>query len=244
MRTWMMAASVAAVGLMAAGTAEAALFDFSKLKESNENGGSDPNDINNQNGPFEFTAFGVTVTVTASGGSDFVGVLDTTAGSAGTENDPDLTSPFDDVDDGDDVVDTAFGNALIVQESGSGVPDDNARGGTLSFSFSRAMSFDYVDLLDIEETTTIKLFDAGDAELASLSGEVVNNGLPNNGPNQWKRFDFDTGGVFKMTVDFGGSGAVGQFAAAVALPPAALALAFGLGGLGYAARRQRRSKAA
>jgi len=98
MRTWMMAASVAAVGLMAAGTAEAALFDFSKLKESNENGGSDPNDINNQNGPFEFTAFGVTVTVTASGGSDFVGVLDTTAGSAGTENDPDLTSPFDDVD--------------------------------------------------------------------------------------------------------------------------------------------------
>jgi len=221
----------AVLSVCVAGSADAALFDFNGLTAGTASSS------------LPITLGGITVTVTATGGAGTVGVLDTDS-DAGAANDPDLRSPFDDVDG--NLPSTSFGNALIVQEGGNAGPDDNAGGGTLTFTFSTPVTIGFVDLLDIEERSSITLSGAGTP--VTQIGSVDNSGYTNfsgggDGPNQFKRFTFDQSGVSTMTVIFGGSGAVGQFAAAIPVPAALPLLALGLGGLGYAARRQKRRAA-
>ena len=208
------------LSLLLATNANAALFDFSDFSA-----GTIAPSLSNS-----------VFSVTASGGIDEVGVLKTVAPSVGTANDPDLKSPFENVDNASDV--RAFGNALIIQDNKTGGPDDNAGGGNLTFTFVNAVTIDRVDLLDIEERSTIKLFDAENNLLAKLSGQVDNKGLPNDGPNQFKSFFFDTAGVSKMQVKLRGSGAVGEFTAQVPLPAGGLMLLSGLGGLAIYRRRR------
>jgi len=212
-----------AVSLVMATSASAALFDFKDLTA-----GTIAKNVSTPD-----------FSVTATGGINKVGVLKTLAPSVGTKNDPDLKSPFENVDNPKDV--RSFGNALIIQENKKGGPDDNARGGKLTFMFTSAVTINSVELLDIEERSKIELFDEDGGLLAKKFGKVDNAGLPKNGPNQFKSFFFDTSDVSKMVVSLKGSGAVGQFTAQVPLPAGGLLLLTGLGGLALH-RRRRASK--
>ena len=179
---------------------------------------------------------GLTGDVTATGGTSQAVVFDTDAPTGG---DLDLGSPFEDVDNPG--VFRGFGNALIVQENaGDPIVPDDAVGGTLTFAFDEFVTLNSISLLDVEEGTTVTLFDDIGGILASQSGGVTNSGLPGNGPNQFIEFVFNTSGVQSFTVDFEGSGAVGEFEAAVVPLPASLVLFLSaLAGLGFVSRFRR-----
>jgi len=197
----------AAFALLVAAPASAVTADFSPLTP----GALIPEntDVNLGDGVF--------ATITAGKGKKDrrAAVLDTdsTAASTGAGNDPDLFSPFQDVDG--NLPDTSFGNAVIVQEKGSSIPDDQAGGGFLEFVFATLVGITHVDLLDVEEGTTVELFDGTGGLLDTMTGGVNSSGLtglnPPTGPvNQFKRFAFAVDGVKTLLVTFEGSGAVGE----------------------------------
>ncbi|MEM8775327.1 MAG: VPLPA-CTERM sorting domain-containing protein [Pseudomonadota bacterium] len=185
-------------------------------------------------GAFDFGG-GLTGMLTATGGIGDAVIFDTNNVTGG---DFDLGSPVTNVDNAADV--RNFGNVLIVQEN-AGAPDD-AVGGTLTFVFDNPIILESIALLDVEEGTSI--FDE-DGQIAT--GGVDNSGLVNaagdgDGPNQFIEFTFTNESLTTLTVDFAGSGAVGEFRASVVPVPAALPLLIGgLGLMGYVGRRRKKS---
>ncbi len=95
------------------------------------------------------------------------------------------------------------GNAIIISEDNdSDDPDDNARGGTISFEFDEISDVSSVTLLDIEGTgTTIDLYDA--------DGELINT-IPvvGTGDNTAQDIEINATGVAFMDVNLHTSGAV------------------------------------
>ncbi len=95
------------------------------------------------------------------------------------------------------------GNAIIISEDNdSDDPDDNARGGTISFEFDEVSDVSTVTLLDIEGTgTSIDLYDA--------DGELINT-IPvvGTGDNTAQDIEINATGVAFMDVNLHTSGAV------------------------------------
>lgn len=95
------------------------------------------------------------------------------------------------------------GNVIIISEDNdSDDPDDNARGGTISFEFDEVSDVSTVTLLDIEGNgTTIDLYDA--------DGELINT-IPvvGTGDNTAQEVEINATGVAFMDVNLDTSGAV------------------------------------
>lgn len=183
---------------------------------------------------------GIVGDVTATGGILEAVIFDAAKPTGG---DYDLADPFEDVDNPGTF--ESFGKALIVQENaGNPIVADDAVGGTLSFAFDNLITLVDIALLDVEEGTIVSLFDAAGGLLATQTGGVDNSGFRNAAltrgtQNQFIRFDFNVTGVKRLLVDFNGSGAVGEFRAAVVpLPAPILLLLSGVAGLALIGRRR------
>lgn len=187
---------------------------------------------------FDFGA-GLTGRVSVVGGAGEARIFDTTPGSIGTlparrggGGDPDLAGPFRNVDDPLDI--REFGNALIIQERSSratAIPDDEARGGTITFTFDRPIDLMSLVLLDGEEDVFVTTGARRVGNAASSGDNLFDTIL----------FDGSARRISEFTVNFGGSGAIGEFEAISAIPlPATLPLALAaLAALGFIARRRR-----
>ena len=123
-------------------------------------------------------------------------------------------------------------------------PDDDARGGTLTFDFDRAVTVRSVDLFDLDqfrsgELATITLFGVGTS--ATVSGLDV-------GDSRSATVDLlalfpptHTSGVTRMEIAFSGSGGTNRLVYAVPEPTTLALIGAGLAGLGVAAGRRRAS---
>lgn len=92
----------------------------------------------------------------------------------------------------------AQGNVLIVQENNN-TPDD-ARGGSLTFTFDAPASVNSMTMLDIDENGT-------DIIVNMVSGTATIQ-VPNLGDNSLQTVPINLDGVLSIEVDFRGSGAV------------------------------------
>lgn len=195
------------------------------------------------NGAFNFGG-GVTGTISTvangTSGGHTTGeamVFDTSPGSLSVGNDPDLRSNFTNVADSNDQRD--FGNALILQERGASSPDDAARGGQIIFTFDSLVSLTRIFILDGNDNgpTGVSLFtDGSTTALASNLG---------GGDREFEIHEFDPNSIVsQLTVDFAGSGAIGQFGFAAVPVPASLPLLLtGLGAVAWVARRRKKAAA-
>ena len=99
----------------------------------------------------------------------------------------------------------ALGNVLIISEDGdTSDPDDNAGGGTITFTFAHPVRVDQVGILDIDEGMAgrITAFDAGGGIIGSVN---MANSLGNNSV---QTVGLGVAGVSSLEVHFPGSGAV------------------------------------
>ena len=103
----------------------------------------------------------------------------------------------------DDLAYDDQGNAIILSEDGdSSDPDDNAGGGTLTFTFEALSDVQSITLLDIEE-------DGGSIDLYDAEGELIDSrAIPGVGDNSVQEIDLGASGVSSMVVTLVGSGAV------------------------------------
>ena len=214
--------AIAAAVTFGAGMAHAAVFDFEDFSHG---------DVVNS-----VSAGGVsaTVTVESRGAVDQAVVFDTAL--TGTA-DPDLEAPFSGAGPTDP------GKVLIISEDGG--PDDERRGGTITFLFDQLVSI-----------LSFDAFDGARYEVTALTGDTFITDDDNviTGDNLSNTFEvpgFDAIQSLSFTLFDAGEGASGAidnltFEAAggtgpAPIPvPAALPLMLaGLGGLGLMARRRR-----
>ena len=96
-----------------------------------------------------------------------------------------------------------LGNVLIISEDGdTSDPDDNVKGGTLTFEWDTSVDITGVDLLDIDEPgSSITLFDGNSHEIATLE-------IPELEDNGFQQLGFDVENVARMDIFLAGSGAV------------------------------------
>ena len=215
-------AAVTAVSFGVAGAAHAVTVDFSENNGAALSAGDILTD-------FDFGS-GLTGTASVSntgGGPDLALIFDSMSPTGG---DDDLESPFTNVDDPFDMM--SFGNVLIISEDGDvNDPDDEAGGGSITFTFDNAINLSSIALLDGEEDISV-----------STSAGFNQSGF--GGPdNTFDIAEINQSGIVSFTVTFGGSGAIGAFDAQLApvpLPATLPMLAFGLAGAGYVMRRQQR----
>lgn len=230
---------VAGTVLLAAGAAHAAnvVVDFSQFSEGEVLSGN------------TYNFGGVNITVSTSGfKSQATGeaLICNTNGGLCTiaANDPDLAGPFKNVNDlSAPAVD--FGNALILQEkdgadgSPDNGPDDVYNGGTITFTFDR-----------IVDLTRVFILDGGDNNGGTklLLDNVLVAGVPTGfggGDSEFDVFDFGENTFAQsLSVQFPGSGAIGQFGFSIVPVPATLPLFLtGLGVFAWFARRQKKALA-
>ena len=126
------------------------------------------------------------VTISASGGSDIAMIFDTEHPTGG-DNDLETTN---------------LNMALIVSEDGdSDDPDDNARGGTISFDFENAASVNRLTFVDIEEGASVSFYDSNGHLIETVHIDCTAN-------NGQLIQDFDIDNVARMEVALCGSGAI------------------------------------
>ncbi len=211
---------VSAVALMLSGTlAQAATIDFDTFGD-----GDLVTSVASDDGT-------VTATVSAVGGADEARAFDTTNTAS---HDNDLEGPF--VNDLDDTIFSALaGNVLIVQEEASmasGTPDDNADGGTITFTFGQ--------LIDL---TGFTIYDDATVTITADTGATATRSVGQDGA--FNTFAFDPSlfaGVSWLSFDFNGhSGAIDDLlveVSAVPIPASLPLLLAGLGGLVALRRRK------
>ncbi|MEM6468605.1 MAG: SdrD B-like domain-containing protein [Planctomycetota bacterium] len=98
----------------------------------------------------------------------------------------------------------ALGNILIISEDGdTSDPDDDAQGGTFTFSFEEPVTIDFLELLDIDN-------DESGGSVVTLTTELGTQtiAIPTAGNNSFQRLDINVNNVTEMTVDFVSSGAI------------------------------------
>lgn len=129
------------------------------------------------------------MTLDVSGGAGLGMVFDTTNPTGG---DTDLFSE-------------TRGMVLIISEDGdSGDPDDNAGGGTLTFTFDDAQNVASLVALDTEEGGTMTARDENGAILAQAS-------IPRLPDGTEAIVSMDVSGVYEITIQLRGSGAFDDF---------------------------------
>ena len=162
----------------------------------------------------------------SNGSVDQALVFDTLNYSGG---DRDLQGPFTDDNGGADLV---AGNALIIQENMDfSDPDDEARGGTITFIFDQMITFLGFDALDDIRVTVRS--DQGDRDRLRVSSD-----------NHYATANYSWENVTRLSFRFSGSGAIDNLriepTVAQVPVPASLPLLLGaLGGFGYMARRRK-----
>lgn len=207
-----MSAGLAGLFLMTAGSAFGVTIDFESV-------GVNP-----------VTRIDTTVTgvdISATGGIGEAWVYDTTRSSG---NDPDLTGPFTEVTSGNSY---APGNVLIVQENRRGGPDDAAGGGSLTFDFDDAVLLQSLNVFDINDNSSITLFEvSGGTQTISLANSEETGLI-----NHYEHLTFNNVAITGFTLDLSASGAISDIEfSAVPIPPAVWLFGsalLGLAGVGY-----------
>ncbi|MCS7466785.1 hypothetical protein NZK35_09035 [Stieleria sp. ICT_E10.1] len=161
----------------------------------------------------EYSALGVTIAANngRSSGPDIAMIFDS---SAPTGGDHDLGTPNQDFSGpgigsggssgavGEN--NQALGNVLIISEDGdSNDPDDEAHGGTITFTFDTAVRIDHIGLLDIDTNEN------GGTVVTVLtnSGQQSFN-IAALGNNSFQQIPIDVDEVTSLVVTFPGSGAI------------------------------------
>ena len=100
----------------------------------------------------------------------------------------------------DDLESSNLGNVLIISEDGdSSDPDDNGRGGTVTFDFDEPAFVNRLTFIDIEGGATVRFFDA--------DGDLIETvAVPGTEDNGQRIQDFDIAGVSRMDVVLPNSG--------------------------------------
>jgi hypothetical protein len=100
----------------------------------------------------------------------------------------------------------ALGKILIISEDGdSNDPDDNARGGTLIFTFATTVRLTSVDILDIDHTEAmgqVRAYDGSGALVAAAAMQMRGN-------NSFQTVEIAASDVARLEIEFPKSGAVG-----------------------------------
>lgn len=169
--------------------------------------------------------------VSATGGINQAWAFDTTLSNT---EDPDLEGPFPHYLGTESDLDA--GRALIIQESRNRSADDVAGGGTITFTFAKAVDF-----------LGFTVIDDGRFTVSSTSVLPANNFVADlHVTDDDRRYGiFNTGntffGVTDLTFTLNHSGAIDslRFVAPVPLPAGLPLLAAGLGALGFLRRRQK-----
>lgn len=169
--------------------------------------------INNQ-----YAALGVTIAADNArlGGPDLAMIFDS---SAPTGGDTDLGTPNQDflvsglpgpgVGSGGSLGavgenNTALGNILIISEDGdSNDPDDEAQGGTITFTFDTAVRIDHIELLDIDTDES-----GGTVVTVTTSSGQQSFNIAALGNNSFQHIDIDVDDVTSLVVTFPSSGAI------------------------------------
>ena len=96
-----------------------------------------------------------------------------------------------------------LGNVLIISEDGNtNDPDDNARGGILTFEWDSLVDISGVGLLDIDESGgSITFYDRDDMAIATME-------IPELEDNSFQQLGLDVEDVSRMDIALAGSGAV------------------------------------
>ena len=215
-------ALVLAAGLLAAPGAQAAIMTFESFAA-----GDPVNQITFSDG--------TTATVTAnsnrspgSGGTDQAGIFDT---NNWTGNDSDLAAPFTS-NAGGDILDPGKILILLGPDSGLGTPDDDSRGGTITFNFDRAVNLLAFNYFDTEASQ--------DDGLTVTTDTGGNSGVLTAGDNEYGRYDTPFFGIRTATFELGGSGGIDDLEIAPIPVPAALPLLFSSLGMLWLLGRTRR----
>jgi hypothetical protein len=98
----------------------------------------------------------------------------------------------------------ALDNVLTISTDGnSGNPNDHAGGGIIRFTFDMAQYIRFVEILDVDEGAggTVSVYDAGGTQIASVP-------MQDYGNNSYRQVAVFADGVYRMDVEFPGSGAV------------------------------------
>lgn len=164
----------------------------------------------------QFAPWGITVS--ATGGSNDAMIFD---GANPTGGDVDLGSPHESFGGPGEGADGAFGlvgenrvpqrRILIISEDGDQAdPDDNASGGTLTFTFDRDLHMDELLFLDFGDTIGVN---AGEARFFNAAGvEISSTILPSVGDNGLGGVTLTETGIRRVEVEFFQSGSMAKFA--------------------------------
>ena len=100
--------------------------------------------------------------------------------------------------------DTALGNILIISEDGdSSDPDDDYKGGVITFDFDQPVEINHLDVLDIDNDEN-----GGSIMTITTTSGTQTIPIPTAGNNSYQRINIDVADVTKIEVDFVSSGAI------------------------------------
>ena len=100
-----------------------------------------------------------------------------------------------------------LGNILIISEDGdSSDPDDNAAGGTITFTFDSPVAIGEVDLLNVENSGSVRAFNGSSVLISQVPVASI-------GSNGFQIIALNATNVSRLEVQLAGSGAIAEIRA-------------------------------